>query len=86
MEEEAQTGTEMTITAYGILLDPVTYFNYFGRILPESDNDWIAVVHNLWRERQEWARFSRVLRRECADAWTSGRIYLVAAQAVLMYG
>ena len=75
-EEEAQAGTEMVITAYGILLAPSTSFKYLGRFLLSEDGKWPAVVHNLWRKRQNWARLSRVLSREGADARTSGIIYM----------
>ena len=38
----------MVITAYGIPLALVIYFNYLGRVLSAEDNDWPEVVHNLW--------------------------------------
>ena len=44
------------------------------------------VVKNLWREKEKWARPSRVLGREVADACTLGRIYVAVVQAVLIYG
>ena len=44
------------------------------------------MVRNLHREEQKWARLSRVLVREGADARTSGIIYVVVVQAVLLYG
>ena len=77
----------MVITAYGIPLALVTYFNYLGRVLSvAADDDWPAVVHNLQRERQKWARLYRVLRREGAYAQTPGRIYVLVVQVVMMYG
>ena len=38
------------------------------------DENWPAVVSNLWRARQKWARMERVLRREGVDARNSGQI------------
>ena len=40
LEEEAQVGKELAITACGIYLAPVTYFKYLGRILPAADENW----------------------------------------------
>ena len=74
------------ITAYGIPLVPVSSFKYLGRVMLASDDDWPAVEQNLRREQQKWERLTRVLEREGVDAWTSGRIYMVVVQAVLLYG
>ena len=51
----------------------------------EGDN-WPSVVHNFRREQQKWARLSRVLNREGADAQTLGRIDVEVVQAVMLYG
>ena len=51
----------------------------------ELDKDWPAVLHNLWWARNKWARLSRVLSREGADARTSGRIFVAVVQTVLLY-
>ena len=40
VEEEAQVGKELAITACGIYLAPVTYFKYLGRFLPAADENW----------------------------------------------
>ena len=40
---------EATVTAYRIPLAPVTSFKYLGRVISEEDDNWPAVVHNLWR-------------------------------------
>ena len=44
------------------------------------------MVCNLRRARQKWAQLTRVLRREGADARTSGKIYWVVVKLVLLYG
>ena len=51
-----------------------------------ADDNWPAVVNNLQREQQKWARLTRVLIREGADARTSGQIYLAVVQSVMLYG
>ena len=71
-EEEARSGIELAITAYGIPLTPFTSFKYLGRVLLSADDDWLAVVNNLWRAQQKWERLTRVSIREGADARTSG--------------
>ena len=49
VDEEARVGTETVITAYWTPLVPVASFNYLGRFLSVTDNDWEVVVRNLRR-------------------------------------
>ena len=86
VKEEARSGSEVEITSYGIFLVPITYFKYLGRVLLVVDNNCQAVVINLWHARQKWARLTRVLIREGADARTLGHIYLAVVQLVMIYG
>ena len=58
----------------------VTSFKYLGRVLTAEENDWPAVVRNLRRARQKWARMTRVLSREGADDMKLEHIYLAVAQ------
>ena len=46
-EEESQTGYEVSITSYGILLAPVTSFKYLGIVLLAAYKKWPEVVRNL---------------------------------------
>ena len=50
-EEGATEGAETAITAYGIPLSPVTSFNYLGNITMTANNEWPAVVSNMWKSR-----------------------------------
>ena len=84
-EDEARAGTELAITAYGTPINLVTSFKYLGRVLSEADENWPAVVNNLWRARQKWVRLTRVSSREGADARTSGQIYLAVVHLVMLY-
>ena len=79
-EEESCAGTELAITAYEIPLSLVISFKYLGRVLLAVDNNWPAVVNNLWRSWKKWARLTRELGREGADARTSGQISLSVVQ------
>ena len=62
-QEEAKVGNELVITAYGAPLILFKSFNYLGRVLLVADDDWTALVNNLWRARQKWVKLTRVLRR-----------------------
>ena len=85
-EEEARAGAEAAIIFYGIPLAPITPFKYFRRVISVADKDWPAVVRNLQRAWQKWARLTRLLSREGADARTLGHIYLAVVQSFMVYG
>ena len=76
----------MALTAYSRPLTTVYYCNYLGRFFLAPDNDWSAVIWNLWRERQKWVYLSQVPGRDGADAWMSGVFYTAVVQVVLLYG
>ena len=48
-EEETWAGKEMALTDYGVTLDPVPSFKHLGQVLAAADNNWLAVVCNIWR-------------------------------------
>ena len=50
-EEEARAGTVTETTAYGTPLTPVPSFEYLGRVMSASDDEWTAVVRNLRKSR-----------------------------------
>ena len=62
-EEEARAGEEAEIKAYGIPLDPFLSFKYLRRFISAEENYWPSVVRNIWRERNNWARMTRVMSR-----------------------
>ena len=47
---------------------------YLGKIIMVADNEWLAVVSNLWEARRKWDQLTRVLGREGEDDWTSSQI------------
>ena len=79
-------GTETSIIVYGIPLSPVTSFKYLGIFLSESYDNLSVVVHNLKGAQDKGGRLSRVLISQDTDARTSGRIYVLVVQAVVLYG
>ena len=46
----------------------------------------MAVVRNIWRNRQKWTWMVQILSMERADARTSGHNYLAVVQLVMIYG
>ena len=67
-------------------LEMATAFKYLGRVLTASDENWMAVVANIWKARSRRARLSRILGREGADPPTPGTFYKALVQATLMFG
>ena len=52
-EQKAREGVDAEITAYGILLIPVTPFKYLGIVLLVADDEWPVLVRNL---RKAWQK------------------------------
>ena len=61
-------------------------FRYLGRVLTAGDDDWLAVVVKIGKERKSWEQISQILSREGADPKESGHFYKVVAQVVLLLG
>ena len=51
-----------------------------------GDDDWLAVVVKIGKERKSWEQISQILSREGADPKESGHFYKVVAQVVLLLG
>ena len=63
----------------------VTLFKYLGQVLTATDNDWMAVVGNLWKAQKIWARMERMLGQEGARPRFSGMFFKAVMQAVLLF-
>ena len=85
-EAETQESSERAFESYGEHIKNFLEFKYLGRVLTAGDEDWLAVVSNLGKERRSWGRLSQVLGREGADLKFSRTFYTVVAQAVLLFG
>ena len=85
-EEEERSGAEAATTYYETPLTLVTSFKYLGIVLSEVDENWPAVVRNLWKVRRKKVGLTRVMRREGADDQTLSQIYLAVVQSVMLYG
>ena len=53
--------------AYRRPLDTATVFKYLGWVLTTLDDNWKAVVVNLWKVGSRWKWFSRILGWERED-------------------
>ena len=42
-------------------------FKYLGRMLNQSDNDWLAVRRNVGKACRVWSRLEKLLRKEGAE-------------------
>ena len=61
-------------------------FKYLGQILHQVDDDWLAVLCNIWRARQFWGFLGKLLRREGLNPIIPEEFYCEVVQAVLLFG
>ena len=85
-EAETRESSEQDFVAYWGPIKNVLAFKYLGRVLTEGDDDLLAVVGNLGKERMSLGRLSRVMVREGSDPKVSRTFYTAVAQAVLLFG
>ena len=84
--EENRADTERSFRENGRPLTMVLTFNYLGRIIMASDNEWKLVVGNLCEAQNKWARISRILGREGEYTRVSGNFFKAVVQVVLLIG
>ena len=85
-EAELRENLERAFEANGEPLENVTLFRYLGRVWTVGEDDWLAVVGNLGKDRKSWGRLSWILSRDGADQKVSGDFYKTVSQAVLLFG
>ena len=78
--------SEKAFHAYGTQMRAVTEFKYLGRVLPNMDDDWLAVVGNIRKARANWGRLARILGQEGADPKVSRSFYTAVTQQVILFG
>ena len=59
-------------------------FKYLGYLHMATDDDFMAVVENLWKARKKLDRISSILGREGVDVRKSGNLFKVVVLAVLI--
>ena len=84
-EEEREVNAR-AFSAYGIPLEMVTSFRYFGQVTLAADDDWPEMVRKLSRTRAVWKRTKIILSREEAELRVSGFFLKAVVQAVLIFG
>jgi hypothetical protein len=77
---------KVSFTVSSHSLSSVDQFRYLGRILADDDSDSPAIMANLKKARDCWARIHLLLRREGASLKYMTRFYLAIVQAKLLYG
>ena len=53
--EEVRAASKMYLNTYGRPLMDVSSFNYLGRVLSDSYDDWPSVIANLRKAHNRWA-------------------------------
>ena len=61
-------------------------FNYLGRILDLSDDNWATVFQNACKARQVGSQIGKLLRRDEKDPQLSEIFYKAVVQTVLLFG
>ena len=84
--EEEREVTARAFSAYWCHLYMVTSFKYLGRLILETEDNWLAVVKNLAWVKTVWSRMSRILSREVAAPRVSSLFFKAVIQAVLIFG
>ena len=78
--------TTTTCTQHNLHVSFTTDFQYLGRLLTATDDDWPAVAGNIKKSQGVWGRLARVLGREGADPKVSHNFYTAVTQQVLLFG
>ena len=68
------------------MLETVNSFKYLGRILTAEDKEWPAVVGNLKKVQNSWARLTRILGQEGGKPRVSGIFFKTVLWAVILFG
>ena len=64
----------------------VATFQYMGRPLDQTDDNWPAVQWIIMRARSVWGRLGTLLLREGSDPRVAEMFYRAVVQEILMYG
>ena len=75
----------MDLQAYVITLSTVKVFKYLVQVLTASENDWMVVLDNIWKDRSRWAHLYRFWGKEGEDPRTSVTFYKAVVQETLFF-
>ena len=68
-----------------ILVDRVMQFQHLGRMLEETESEWLAVHRNTSKAQTVCRRLVNMLQWEGSDSWVSDLFYRDVIQAVLLF-
>ena len=85
-EEEERVVASRAFRVYWCPPYMATSFQYMGWVILAADNDFPAVVSNLYRSRVVWKRITRILSREGVELWVSGFFFKSVVQEVFLFG
>ena len=67
-------------------IEEVEVIKYLGKLLDQWDDNFPAVLRNIWKAQQVWRRIGKLLRTEEAEPVTSEKFYCVVVHAVMLFG
>ena len=85
-EEEMRESAERDFQDYVRPFKMVTLFKYLGQVLKVVDEDWLAVVRNLWKAQKSWTRLARILGWEGSSLRVSGMLFKAVVQEAILLG
>ena len=86
LQNQYEIATEEDFSINGKVMEKVKEFKYLGRILEDSNNNWMTIKANLSKAKSRWAQVKRVLIRDNAPPRTMDYFYKAICQSVLLYG
>ena len=75
LEYEVQASMKLALKTYVSPFKMANSFKYLWRFLTTSDENWPAVVANIWKARRIWERFPSILGQDEENLWNSGKLY-----------
>ena len=67
-------------------IEGLVRFNYLGRLMDRSDDNWSAVLHNISKLSQVWWRLGKILQREGAEPTVLAKFCRAVVPEVLFFG
>ena len=67
-------------------IERVSEFRYLGRMIADSNDDWLAILTNIKKYRIRWGRLAKVLRSYTIPHKLASVFYKVVIMTVLLYG
>ena len=83
--EYLQASAEAVFQSYGHPLNNAVVFKYLIHILTPTNDNWPAVVANMMKDRNKWARMSCIIGRDGANERMYGKFFKADVQAVLLF-